>query len=72
MLVLAAQRQSAREIVDQIMWIVGAATRTAIGPIPPGNTGSSNVIPFKRMTMPDALADTLAAAAKPSAYSDHA
>ena len=72
MLVWAAQRQTAREIVGQILRIVGAATKTAIGLIPTGNTGGSNVSPFKRMPIPEDLADILAAAGKHSAYSDQA
>jgi hypothetical protein len=66
MLIWAAQRQSEREMVNQILRIVGAATKTAIGLITTGNTGGSNVSPFKRTPIPDDLADILAAAAKQS------
>ncbi len=62
MLVWAAQRHDTREIFGQIFRIVGAATKTAIGLIPQGNTGGSNVSPFKRMPLPEDLADILAAA----------
>lgn len=72
MLVWAAERQSPREIVGQILRIMGAATKTPIGLIPTGNTGGSNVSPFKRMHIPEDLADILADASKQSTYSDHA
>lgn len=69
MLVWAARRRDAREIFGQVFRIVGAATKTAIGLIPTGNTGGSNVSPFKRMPIADDLADILSAASKQSAYS---
>ena len=62
MLVWAAQRRDMREIFGQIFRILGAATKTAIGLIPEGNTGGSNVSPFKRMPIPEDLAEILAAA----------
>jgi len=48
---------------------IGAATKTAVGLIPTGNTGVSNVSPFKRMPIPEDLADILASASKQSADS---
>ena len=69
MLVWAVRRRDPREIVGQVFRIVGAATKTAIGLIPTGNTGGSNVSPFKRMPIPEDLADILASASKQSADS---
>jgi len=43
-----AQRD-AREIVGQLLRIVGAATKTALGWVPAGNTGGANVGPFRSM-----------------------
>lgn len=64
MLIWAAQRQSPREFVGQILRIMGGVTKTAIELIPTGNTGGSNISPFKRMHIPEDLADILAAASK--------
>lgn len=36
-----------REITGQALRIVGAATKTAIGRVPEGNTGGSNISPFR-------------------------
>jgi hypothetical protein len=38
-----------RAIFGQIIRIIGAATKTAIGLIPTGNTGGTNISPFKRL-----------------------
>ncbi len=56
MLKWAVQNGSVSEFVGQVMRIVGAATKTAIGWVPEGNTGGSNVSPFRRMPMPGDLA----------------
>ena len=61
-----------REIAGQCLRIVGAATKTAIGLIPAGNTGGSNVGPFTRVPVPEDLADILAEVSKPPAYADQA
>jgi hypothetical protein len=55
--------QHARDL-GQILRIVGAATKTAIGLIPTGNICGSQVSPFKRLSIPKDLAGTLAAASK--------
>lgn len=49
MLLWGARQRSARECVGQIVRIVGAATKTAIGMVPSGNTGGSNVSPVEVM-----------------------
>jgi len=47
---------SVREVIGQIPRIVGAATKTAIGWVPEGNTGGSNVSPFRPMPIDPELA----------------
>lgn len=40
-----------KECLGQLLRIVGAATKTAIGLVPVGNTGGSNISPFKSMPL---------------------
>nr|WP_197493108.1 DUF3703 domain-containing protein [Woeseia oceani] len=63
MLQWAIRRRDLREAVGQLLRIVGAATKTAIGLVPHGNTGGANVSPFKVMPISDAHRDILARAA---------
>lgn len=56
MLLWAIRNRSARETLGQIFRIVGAATKTAFGLVPPGNTGGVNVSPFKKMPIEPELA----------------
>lgn len=49
-----AQR-NLREIAGQLLRIVGAATKTALGWVPHGNTGGADVSPFRRMPVPPDL-----------------
>lgn len=56
MLVWAARNYSVREMLGQIFRIVGAATKTAFGLVPQGNTGGANVSPFKKMPIAPDLA----------------
>ena len=51
--------RSAKECVGQLLRIAGAATKTAFGMVPSGNTGGSNVSPFKRLPVPRDLAATI-------------
>jgi hypothetical protein len=46
---------SVKEIVGQITRIIGAATKTVFGWIPSGNTGGSNISPFKPLPIPSDL-----------------
>ena len=62
MLRWALRHRQPRKVVGQLMRIVGAATKTAIGWVPEGNTGGSNVSPFRRMPIPDKLQKQLDAA----------
>ena len=56
MLVWATRNVSVGEALGQVFRIVGAATKTAIGWVPQGNTGGSNVSPFKKMPIAPELA----------------
>ena len=49
MLVWAVRNLQLKEIFGQLFRIVGAATKTAFGLVPKGNTGGANVSPFKAM-----------------------
>ena len=60
MLLWAVRQRKTHEITGQILRIAGAATKTAIGLVPRGNTGGSNVSPFRRMPIPEDLAILLA------------
>lgn len=50
------------EARGQLLRIVGAATKTALGWVPTGNTGGSNVSPFKPLPVPDDLATMISRA----------
>ncbi len=50
------QQRDWREIAGQVLRIIAAATKTAIGWIPVGNTGGANVSPIRPMPLPDDLA----------------
>lgn len=60
MLGWALRHRHMREALGQLLRIVGAATKTAVGWIPAGNTGGANVSPFKPMPVPKDLAQLLA------------
>ena len=59
MLGWAVRQHDVREIRGQLLRIMGAATKTAIGLVPRGNTGGADVSPFKSMTVPADLASIL-------------
>lgn len=56
MLVWAVRNHSVREALGQVLRIVGAATKTAFGLVPQGNTGGANVSPFRKMPIAPELA----------------
>lgn len=56
MLAWSIRNKALREFLGQAFRIVGAATKTAIGLVPEGNTGGANISPFKRLPVPDKLA----------------
>ena len=65
MLLWALRRQEWSNIPGQAFRIVGAATMTALGLVPHGNTGGSNVNPFLPMPIPSDLAQLIATACTP-------
>lgn len=62
MLLWGLSQRNARECLGQLFRIVGAATTTAVGLVPHGNTGGANVSPFRRMPIPPELAALIAEA----------
>lgn len=55
MLVWGFTQRDAREIFGQLLRIIGAATKTAFGLVPTGNTGGSDISPFKPLPIPGDL-----------------
>jgi hypothetical protein len=55
MLMWGIRNRAPKEIIGQAMRIIGAATKTAVGMVPKGNTGGANVSPFKKMPVPEEL-----------------
>ncbi|OEY67512.1 DUF3703 domain-containing protein [Marinobacter sp. X15-166B] len=56
MLSWAMRNGALREIWGQLFRIAGAATKTAFGLVPQGNTGGADVSPFKTMPIAPELA----------------
>lgn len=56
MLQWGIRNRNVKEVLGQLLRIVGAAAMTAIGLVPHGNTGGSNVNPFQRMPIQPRLA----------------
>lgn len=50
------RQRNLRESLGQVLRMLGAATNTAAGLVPEGNTGGSNISPFKRLPLPADLA----------------
>ncbi len=50
------RQRNVRECLGQLLRIAGAAISTAVGLVPRGNTGGTNVNPFKSMPIPPELA----------------
>ena len=46
------RQSSRREVAGQLFRIFGAATKTALGLVPSGNTGGANVSPFRTLPIP--------------------
>ena len=51
-----------REVIGQVLRVVGAATKTAFGWVPTGNTGGADVSPFRPMPIAPDLQALLDAA----------
>ncbi|MES2834936.1 MAG: DUF3703 domain-containing protein [Pseudomonadota bacterium] len=67
MLAWATRHHDAREVIGQILRVIGAAAGTWAGLVPRGNTGGSKVSGFRSMPIPEDLADQIAAARAPAA-----
>lgn len=52
MLQWGLRHRDRREVRGQLLRLVGAATKTAVGLVPTGNTGGSNISPFRRLPVP--------------------
>jgi hypothetical protein len=66
MFIWGIRSKSFRETLGQVFRMVGAATKTAFGLVPVGNTGGSNVSPFKPLPVPQDLATILASVTPPT------
>jgi Protein of unknown function (DUF3703) len=55
MLFWGFQQTNAKEVIGQCLRIIGAATKTVFGLIPTGNTGGTNISPFKSLPIPKDL-----------------
>jgi len=55
MMTWGIRQRSSREVAGQTFRIFGAATKTFFGLIPAGNTGGTNVSPFRKMPVPTDL-----------------
>jgi Protein of unknown function (DUF3703) len=63
MLSWGMRNRNPKEIIGQVTRILGAAVVTPIGRVPIGNTGGSNISPFKPMPIPadlQAILDSVA------------
>lgn len=56
------QQRDGRECRGQLLRLVGAATKTALGWVPRGNTGGANISPFQPLPLPPDLAAAIARA----------
>ena len=55
MLKIAWRRKDVREVFGQVIRIIGAATKTAFGVYPKGNTGGADVYFFAARPIPEDL-----------------
>lgn len=65
MLRWALRHRRGREAAGQLLRIAGAATKTALGLVPRGNTGGSNVPAWRPMRVPGDLQRQIDAAQQP-------
>jgi len=62
MFLLGVEQRSLRECAGQVLRIVGAATKIALGWVPAGYTGGANVSALRKLPVPDDLAVIIARA----------
>jgi hypothetical protein len=55
MMLWGIRQRNIQEVAGQIFRVFGALTKTIFGLIPSGNTGGSNVSPFKKMPVSSEL-----------------
>ena len=55
MLLFSVRNKMPKEFLGQVFRVAGAASKTAVGLVPRGNTGGSNISPFKKLPIPDDL-----------------
>ena len=55
MLCWGFRQRDYKEMRGQLLRIIGAATKTALGLVPAGNTGGSNISPIAILPIPDEL-----------------
>lgn len=61
-----AKRQAdKKECIGQLLRIAGAVSKTAVGALPQGNTGGSNISPFKSLPLQERHARAIARAQAP-------
>lgn len=60
MLVIALRQYRFIDVVGQVVRMVFGALGSAVGVVPTGNTGGTNVSMFKRMPIPPELRDVIA------------
>lgn len=51
MLMWGLRQLNGREVLGQLFRIIGAATKTAFGLVPSGNTGGCNISPFAKLPL---------------------
>jgi hypothetical protein len=51
MLMWGFRQKNLNEIMGQLLRVTGAVTKTAFGLVPTGNTGGSNISPFKSLSL---------------------
>ena len=59
MLLFSLRTRNPHEAFGQMFRIAGAATKTAIGLVPKGNTGGSDISPFKKLPIPADLQEII-------------
>lgn len=64
MLAWSVRNRVLREFFGQIFRIIGAATKTAFGLIPEGNTGGANISPFKSLPIAAEFSEIIQSAKK--------
>jgi hypothetical protein len=59
MLLWGFRQKRLAEVLGQMFRMMGALTKTMVGLVPPGNTGGSNISPFKRLPLKPELANII-------------